>query len=152
MIDPSGFEILLKILVAILLGGVIGAERYFADKPAGLRTHMIVAAAAALLVSSGDLVVGSFHYPQYMTADPIRIIEAVIVGISFLGAGTIFKKRGENDVEGLTTGATILLTAGIGILVAVSQYLLAAAVTVLIVLIMYGLGYVEKRFLDRTID
>jgi putative Mg2+ transporter-C (MgtC) family protein len=135
LVDPgSGQWITLgRVLLAMLLGGLLGFERELASKPAGLRTHMLVAGAAALLVSLGDVVVTGFAHGMpgnVVRSDPIRIIEAVIAGVSFLGAGTIMR-RGGHDVEGLTTAASILLASGVGLAVALSQVVLAAGVTVL---------------------
>ncbi|RPI85336.1 MAG: MgtC/SapB family protein [Chloroflexi bacterium] len=137
--------LLAKIVLSAILGGIIGFEREVADKPAGLRTHMIVGASATLLVGLGTSIALSFPDDSLIRSDPIRIIEAIIVGISFLGAGTIFKQRDEEGVAGLTTAASILFTAGIGIAVALDHYILAGGVTVLGVLITYVLGRIEPR-------
>jgi len=85
-------SILLRLLAALLLGALIGMDREAADKPAGLRTHMLVAGSAAIMVMMGELLVGQLEGAlgsQVVNADPIRIIAAIITGISFLGAGTI---------------------------------------------------------------
>ncbi|HEY2921955.1 MAG TPA: MgtC/SapB family protein, partial [Candidatus Binatia bacterium] len=83
-----------EVALAILLGGIIGIEREVANKPAGFRTHMLVAGAAALLVGLGDALIRRFGASvdsELISSDPIRIVGAVITGISFLGAGTIFR-------------------------------------------------------------
>ncbi|MFG0334841.1 MAG: MgtC/SapB family protein, partial [Maioricimonas sp. JB049] len=116
---PPDVDSIMLVALAGLLGGVIGFEREIADKPAGLRTHIFVAAAAALLVLLAEGAVDFFQQTGSDTqieADPIRIIQAIVIGISFLGAGTIVHRRGE-EVEGLTTAASIFLTASIGIAV-----------------------------------
>lgn len=144
--------ILGEILLAMLLGGVIGFEREVARKPAGLRTHMLVSGAAALLVALGNLIVRSFDVDapiQHLTSDPIRVLEAVIVGISFLGAGTIFRRKSGDEVEGLTTAASILFTAGIGVSVALSQFILAIGSTGMILIVNRVLGRLEDKFIDR---
>lgn len=146
-LSGAQFQILAYIAVAMLLGAIIGLEREFKDKPAGLRTHMLVAGAAALLVSLGDVVTGHFHVElggQVVQADPIRIMEAVITGISFLGAGTIIRSRAGDQVEGLTTAASLLIAAAVGICVALSQIILALGVTVLVLITLRGLGFAEK--------
>ncbi|MDX1687725.1 MAG: MgtC/SapB family protein [Candidatus Promineifilaceae bacterium] len=143
------FEILGSVLVALLLGGLIGVEREVADKPAGLRTHMLVAAASALVVDLGDVVIANLSGSTGQTviqADPLRIIEAVTAGISFLGAGTILRRRGESRVEGLTTAASILFTAGVGISVALSQYIVAVGSTVLALVTLRLIRSFEGRF------
>ena len=146
-IQGTEFEILAYVAVAMLLGAIIGLEREFKDKPAGLRTHMLVAGAAALLVSLGDVVTTQFELElggQVVQADPIRIMEAVITGVSFLGAGTIIRSRAGLQVEGLTTAASLLVAAAVGVCVALSQIVLAAGVTVLVLITLRGLGFTEK--------
>jgi putative Mg2+ transporter-C (MgtC) family protein len=121
------------VVVAMALGALIGAEREAADKPAGLRTHMLVAGAAALLSTLGVVAVERFAgegLAGVVRSDPIRILEAIITGVSFLGAGTIIRRDGRN-VEGLTTAASLLFTAGIGVTIALSRYLLALGATAL---------------------
>ena len=109
--------------LAMLLGAIIGLERELEDKPAGLRTHMLVGGAAALFVALADIVVGSLSAQlgsDLVRSDPVRIIEAVVTGVSFLGAGTIVLRRRERQVEGLTTAASILFTAAVGVCVEVN--------------------------------
>jgi putative Mg2+ transporter-C (MgtC) family protein len=133
-IDLGQMQILALVMLGMFLGAVIGFERESANKPAGLRTHMLVAGSAVLLVALGDVVIAHFHLDmgnRVIQSDPVRIIEAIITGISFLGAGTIIYHRSENVVEGLTTAASILIAAGVGISVALSQFTLAIGVTVL---------------------
>lgn len=141
-------QILGTVALAMVLGGFIGAERELADKPAGLRTHMLVAAAAALLVGLGDVVVQRFDgtaVAGVVRSDPIRILEAIITGVSFLGAGTIIQRRGEPGVQGLTTAASVLFTAGIGVTVALSQFLLAAGGTILALIVLRTIALLERR-------
>lgn len=140
-----------KVIFAIFLGSLIGLERELADKPAGLRTHMLVAGASALLVVLGDVMINEYgHGPvvEAIQADPIRIMEAIITGISFLGAGTIIFRNKAETVEGLTTAASILFAAAIGITVALHQYVLATILTVIVIVILFGLGYIE-RFIHK---
>lgn len=128
-------QILGNFLVAMILGGVIGFEREAAEKPAGLRTHMLVAGSAALLTGLANVLVAEIGVEENLIqTDPIRIIEAVITGISFLGAGTILRNRGENQVQGLTTAASLLLAASLGIGVALNLYILMVGATVLVLI------------------
>lgn len=138
---------LIKMIIAIFLGGLIGFERELASKPAGLRTHMLVTGVATLLVILGDFMIqhyGESPHLQAVMADPIRIMEAIITGISFLGAGTIIFRNKEQTVEGLTTAASILFASAIGMTVALEQYVLAVLVTVLVMIILTALGYIEN--------
>jgi putative Mg2+ transporter-C (MgtC) family protein len=131
--------------LAGLLGGLLGLERELARKPAGLRTHVLVAVAAATLMLVGSEVADRFAREQEevrVTADPLRVIEAVIVGISFLGAGTIVQAGPR--IEGLTTAASILVTAAIGLAVATGQALFAAALTGGVVAMLLLLGRFER--------
>jgi putative Mg2+ transporter-C (MgtC) family protein len=144
----SQLQILAYVGLAMLLGAIIGFEREVEAKPAGLRTHMLVAGAAALFVDLADVVVGRFGTELgvgLVRSDPVRIIEAVVTGISFLGAGTIVLRRGRQQVEGLTTAASILFTAAVGVCVALAQFVLAIGATLLVLVILRGLGLLEGR-------
>lgn len=139
---------LILVLIAGVLGGLIGLEREIANKPAGLRTHMFVAASAAMFMLLGDAVIDLFarHNPGVeIQPDPIRMMQAIVVGISFLGAGTIVHSAGAH-VEGLTTAASILLTAGVGMAVAAEQLVLASGVSIIALAVLYLVGLVELRF------
>lgn len=130
-------HILGKMMLAMLLGGIIGFEREVADKPAGLRTHMLVAGSAALLTGLGNVLVPQIGIEESLiNADPIRMVGAVITGISFLGAGTIIRHRSENQIEGLTTAASLLLAGSLGIGVALNQFILCIGATIIILLIL----------------
>lgn len=132
--------ILLDVSIALILGGILGLEREWKQKPAGLRTNMIIAGSAALLVSLGRVVVSDFSSlasAESYGVDPIRMLHAVIVGVSFIGAGTILKSTSKTMVRYLTTSATILMAAGIGISIALKQYMLGAGATVILVIINF---------------
>lgn len=136
----------------MFLGGVIGYERERANKPAGLRTHMLIAGAAALLVALGDALLWRFAADgsaEHIRSDPIRIVEAVITGISFLGAGTIFRNRDSQSVEGLTTAASMLITGSIGIASALGQWWTAIGATVLTLLVLRGAALLERRMKNQ---
>lgn len=140
-------QMLGKVLAAAFLGGLVGLEREFAERPAGLRTHMLVGAASAFFVMLATHMVSSFERPEILNIDPVRVIEAIVVGISFLGAGTIFKytRGGEQVVEGLTTSASILFVSAIGIAVALNAFVLAIGATLLNIFINWGLMYLLSR-------
>ena len=106
-----------RVAVAMLLGAAIGLERETKDKPAGLRTHMLMAGAASVMVAFGPVMVerlGETISGDVLRADPIRLIVAVSTGVSFLGAGTILRRGSERQVERLTTAASLLLPAAAG--------------------------------------
>lgn len=132
---------------AMALGGVIGYERELKDRPAGFRTHMLVAGGAALLVGIGRL---ALHDPALIGAhglsvDPLRLVEAVIAGVAFIGAGTIFAARAGNSVAGITTAASLLMVSIIGVAAGFSYHVLALASTALTLLVLTVLNLVERR-------
>jgi len=151
-LDIAQLRILAYVGLAMLLGAVIGFEREVEKKPAGLRTHILVAGASTLFVALGDVVIRDFSRglgSGLVQSDPVRVIEAVVTGVSFLGAGTIVLRRGRDQVEGLTTAASILFTAAVGMCVALSRLLLAVGVTVLVLITLRGLGLLESWLLRR---
>jgi putative Mg2+ transporter-C (MgtC) family protein len=145
--------ILLRLAIAALLSGMIGYERERTGKDAGLRTHMLVAIGATLFVSFNDLFAleslplappgapGNFR----VQIEPLAIVEAIVTGISFLGAGTIFVSGKGNRVRGLTTAASIWVTAAVGIAVGLERYILATGSTVLILIILHVIDKFERK-------
>lgn len=112
------WRIVIRLILAMLLGAVVGVQRERSGKPAGVRTHMLVAAGSALFVL-GPLELG-------MAQDPLsRVIQGLITGIGFLGAGAILKLEKRRAIEGLTTAAGIWITAGIGLAVGLGRFGLA---------------------------
>lgn len=137
--------ILIRLLIAAILGGVIGFEREAQHGSAGLRTHILIAVAAALYTL---LVFEIFHLADVAdnaNADPIRAVEAVTAGIAFLGAGAIFQLRG--NVRGLTTGAGMWLAGAVGVAAAMGYYLIALTVSVFAIIVLAAL----RAFAHRTI-
>ena len=146
-----GFEpttelvLLLRLIGAGVLGAVLGWERQAAHKPAGLRTHMLVAIASALFTVLAELAVSQFPGEgNGLRADPIRVIQAVSIGIGFLGGGVIFVSKSGESVRGLTTAASIWATAAIGIAVGLQHYVLGIGATLLLMFVLRGM----RRFED----
>ncbi len=140
-------QILGIVALAALLGGLIGLDRELADKNAGLRTHMLVAATAALLISLANVIMPNLEIDRsFVRMDPMRMIEAIITGITFLGAGTIIRHK--SNIEGLTTAASLFFVAALGIVVGLSQYYLAIGLTILNLLILRGIKIFEKRYIS----
>ena len=131
-IGIADYQILLRLVVAAIAGGLIGLEREALHKPAGVRTHMLVSLGSALFVLATLSII-----PDEVG----RIIAGIATGIGFLGAGTIF--RSKDHVKGLTTAASIWAVAAIGLTVGGGAYVLAIAATILVILILqlrrYGL-------------
>jgi putative Mg2+ transporter-C (MgtC) family protein len=150
--DPLQFSILLKLVIAMILGALIGIEREIAQKPAGLRTHMLVTGAATLLVSLSIPMLDFFNEAfgnAPLGADPTRIIQAVITGVSFLGAGTIIRGNEGSNVEGLTTAASLLFASGIGIGVALSRWAVVVGGSILVLIILRVVPYIEEKIRRR---
>lgn len=126
-----------KTALALVLGGVIGYERDVADKPAGIRTHMLVAGSAYLFMVLGEALMAGPRLPdeELVSADPLRLLQAIVVGISFIGAGTILKRSESETVENLTTAASILVASTLGIALALDHYVLAFGVVALVLLV-----------------
>lgn len=130
----------------MLLGGIIGVDREIAKKPAGIRTNMLVAGAATLIIYFGDVIITHYNAPSVkdlVKADPAKIIQAVIQGISFIGAGTIIRNK-SSHIEGVTTAATLLFSASIGIAVGLSQFALAVGATLLAMFTLIIFNQVDK--------
>lgn len=143
-------ELIGAIALAMLLGGIVGVERELADKPAGLRTHMLVAGAAALLVGLSNIIVDTFTVEKSaVNVDPIRVIEAIVAGVSFLGAGTIIRRREDEQTEGLTTAASLLFVAGIGVGVATHHFILAVGATLLALMVLRVPRWLQSKFLAK---
>ena len=135
---PHFLSVTIRLVLAAFLGGVLGFEREREGKPAGLRTHMLVALGAALF-GIAPLEVG-------MTADAAsRVIQGVATGIGFLGAGTILKAREQQEIHGLTSAAGIWLTAAVGISIGMGQVWIPAVAVVLALIILSALVYVENK-------
>jgi putative Mg2+ transporter-C (MgtC) family protein len=144
-------DILLKVIVAVCLGGIIGIERELAKKPAGIRTHMFVAGAAALVLSASTILINEFNADfGKVQSDPVRVVEAIIVGISFIGAGTVLKSEKDHNVYYLTTAASILFASGIGLTVALERYWLAVALTAVVIAVNAAVGGIEQKFLGKS--
>lgn len=136
-------------LIALVLGGVVGWEREAKHKGAGLRTMMLVSFASYLYIKLGVDAIELPATAGLIQADPIRAIEAIIAGLAFIGAGIVFRDSGEGRARGLTTAASLLTVAPIGISVALGRYVLAVGITLLILLVLHALGAVEDRLFEQ---
>ena len=143
------FEVIGGMAAAMLLGGLIGYERELKRRPAGFRTHMLVAGASALLVGIGQLSVAASGEAAggILQVDPLRLVEAVIAGVAFIGAGTIFgeSRRGGEAIAGITTAASLLTVAVIGVAAGLHYYLIAAIATALALFVLVALSWWERR-------
>ncbi|MGN9165840.1 MgtC/SapB family protein [Tissierellaceae bacterium HCP3S3_D8] len=135
-------EIILRLILSAIIGGLIGIEREVNNRPAGLRTHILVSVGSALIML---VSIDGFYNPStgLPIGDPARLASQVVSGIGFLGAGTIM--RTGNNIKGLTTAASLWVCGGIGLAIG-SGYYLGGLLTVGIVLLtLMSLGFFEER-------
>jgi putative Mg2+ transporter-C (MgtC) family protein len=126
---PIELEMALRLLLAAALGAAIGYQRERAQKPAGLRTHILIAAGAALFT-----IVSTYGFG--VEADPSRIAAGVVAGIGFIGAGAIIRREG-GIVEGLTTAATIWAVAAIGLAAGAGMYIISVVTTAVVAIVLW---------------
>lgn len=138
-----------RLLLAAVLGAVVGIEREWRRRPAGLRTHILIClATAAIAILAVEITHhGDFHGDE-IRIDPLRLVEATTAGVAFLAAGLIFFARGE--VHGLTTGAGMWLAGAIGLAVGLGFWHIAAVATVLAVIVLGLLQSVTARHQAAT--
>jgi putative Mg2+ transporter-C (MgtC) family protein len=134
-------SVALKLVLAAVLGGLIGIERELRDKPAGLRTNILICVGSTLFMSISTTVA------KVLGGDPTRIAAQIISGIGFLGAGAVLHSHG--FVLGLTTAATIWVVAGIGMALGSGMYSLAIFVTAMSIVTLYFLSIAEDRIQGR---
>jgi len=142
-------QIVLKLFVAILCGLILGLEREWKDKPAGLRTIVLITVGSTLFMIVSDLIpLTKGVAPRLAPADPGRVAAQVVTGIGFLGAGTIIRARGA--IHGLTTAAVIWVAAAIGLLVGIGFFLASVTVTLLVLIALLGMEPLRRYIGRRT--
>ena len=132
----STLELILRLALAAFLGGLIGAEREYRAKVAGVRTHLLVALGAALM-----MIVSRYGFDGH--GDPSRVAAQIVSGIGFLGAGAIIVQK--HAIHGLTTAAGIWVAAGIGMAVAAGLYTVALATTFFALLGLEAFGFLVSK-------
>jgi len=128
-------ELIIRLILSFILTAIVGLEREISLKPAGFRTHV--------LVGLGSTVFTILSFYAFPGSDPARLASSIIVGIGFIGAGTIIKTR--EKIIGLTTAATLWITSSIGVAVGAGFYLIAGVVSILTYVIL------KLRILEKTI-
>ena len=136
---PNALDLMIRLLVALLLGGAIGLERERQERAAGLRTVTMVSLGSCLFT-----LLSAYGFDH---TDPSRVAAQIVTGIGFLGAGTIFLRK--DLVRGLTTAATIWATAAIGMAAATAQYFEAFFTTLLVLAVLMVLKPIERRIFKR---
>ncbi|MFH0935964.1 MAG: MgtC/SapB family protein [Candidatus Omnitrophota bacterium] len=140
----SDLQIILRLVLAVALSGLIGFERQFHRRHAGLRTHILVALGSCLIMLTSLYVFDIYKGDAHL--DPTRIAAGVITGIGFLGAGTIIKEK--EGVRGLTTAASLWVVASIGLAVGIGFFQAAVFTTILTLIVLYFLRYLEWVMFD----
>jgi putative Mg2+ transporter-C (MgtC) family protein len=131
-------RLLVRLGLAVLLGALIGYEREQRESAAGLRTHMLVCVGTTIILMTARL-------DGIPLGEMSKVIEGVVAGIGFLGGGVILKLTSEREIRGITTAASIWTTAAIGIAVGLGQVWIAFVSLLIVWLILFVIGYVEKK-------
>lgn len=139
-------EIVIRIVSAVLIGGIIGFERETHRRAAGLRTHILVCVGSALIAMT-SLYIAAHYSTNFQNCDPARVSSGIIMGIGFLGAGTII--RAKASVSGLTTAASLWAVAGAGLAVGVGFYKAAFFTAIVIFVTLVVLGKFTRKYLGK---
>ena len=142
--EVTYLAVALRILTAVIVGGLLGLERGMKNRPAGLRTYMLVCTGACLIMLTNQYI-----YQTFQTGDPTRMAAQVVNGIGFLGAGTIIVTR-RNQIKGLTTAAGLWAAAGVGLALGIGFYEAALIGGVAIFTVMTLLQKMDNRMHRKT--
>ena len=143
VVDPTAFGLLLKLGVAIVCGALIGTERVFSHKSAGMRTYALVSMGAAIFVIIGDTILRRYFAEGFNVSDPLQIPSMIISGIGFMGAGMIIFK--DTSVMGLTSASGFWVAAGIGMAAGYGLFTVSVMATLLTLFIFIILWHVERH-------
>ena len=142
----TDFQVFLRLLLSVFLSGLIGLEREFHRRTAGLRTHILVSLGSCLIMLTSLYVFDI--YKDKVPLDPGRIAAGVITGIGFLGAGAIIRER--EEIRGLTTAASLWLVAGIGLSVGIGFYVASMTATVLGLVVLFFFRRLEGTIISEA--
>lgn len=142
--EVTYLAVFLRITAAFLLGGILGLERGLKQRPAGLRTHMLVCVGACMI-----MLTNQFVFQAYQTGDPVRMGAQVVSGIGFLGAGTIMVTK-RNRIKGLTTAAGLWSAAAVGLALGIGFYEAAVMGSVMILLTLTVVHGLDSRIHNNT--
>ncbi|WP_297637215.1 MgtC/SapB family protein [uncultured Clostridium sp.] len=142
-------DFIIRLLLAVILGGVIGYERESHSKEAGLKTHILVCVGSALI-----MIVSQYGFSEvlgtYVNVDPSRIAAQVVSGIGFLGAGVIFKDN--SSIKGLSTAAGVWCVAAIGLVIGSGMYILGVCSTIIILIVFSVLSRIGRKFYNNHLE
>lgn len=139
-------DVIVKLVLAVVLGGIIGLEREFGQKPAGLRTNILICAGSTMMMALSGIILGG---APVGSADSLRIASGVITGMGFIGAGTIIQAH--RHVHGLTTASTLWAVAGLGLVIGAGYFLIAAIYTGILTIVLLSFPLVEHLVPHRSI-
>ncbi|MFA5090425.1 MAG: MgtC/SapB family protein [Candidatus Omnitrophota bacterium] len=142
----TDLQVISRLLLSVLLGGVIGLERQIQQRTAGLRTHILVSLGSCLIMLTSIYVFDI--YKTQVPLDPGRIAAGVITGIGFLGAGAIMRET--NEIKGLTTAASLWVVAGMGLAVGCGFYIAAIFAAILAVIALFFLRYIKVSLFGKA--
>jgi putative Mg2+ transporter-C (MgtC) family protein len=143
----SPFVIVLRVVLAVICGGLIGLEREEKGRPAGFRTHILVCLGAAIIMILSEYMFHTYYIRYGSTSDPLRLGAQVISGIGFLGAGTIMHYG--TSIKGLTTAASLWTVAAIGLTLGSGFYLLGIFSSIVVFIILVVFNSVEKNWYKK---
>jgi putative Mg2+ transporter-C (MgtC) family protein len=138
-------EVAVKLVLAVVLGGIIGLEREFSQKPAGLRTNILICIGSTMMMALSGIMLGG---AAPGSADALRIAAGVITGLGFIGAGTIIQAGGH--VHGLTTASTLWAVAGLGLVIGAGYYAYAVLYTGIVVVTLFVFPIIERMVPHRA--
>lgn len=138
MVGIANWELIVRLILSAVLGGLIGIEREANNRPAGLRTHVLVALGSCLI-----MLISVYGFSEDGDGDPARLAAQVVSGIGFLGAGTIL--RNGNNIKGLTTAASLWVSGGIGLAIGNGYYVGGLSTAIIVLFTLISLGLLEKR-------
>ena len=141
------YVIVLRVILPVICGGIIGIEREGKSRPAGLRTHMLVCLGSSIIMILSEYMFLMYYERYNITSDPLRLGAQVISGIGFLGAGTIIH-HGTN-IKGLTTAASLWAVATIGLAFGSGFYFLGVIATIVVLIILFAFNVTEKKWNKR---
>ena len=140
-IDPNDLAVAFRLLLAAILGALIGLEREIHEHPAGMRTHLLVS-----LGSAGFTALSIYAFPS-PGADPARVAAQIVTGIGFLGAGAILKQG--VTIHGLTTAASLWVAAAVGMAAGAGAWVTAVTITVIAILSLWPLRRIEEHYVRK---
>jgi putative Mg2+ transporter-C (MgtC) family protein len=147
MIDSlNHWDIACRLGAAVLAGGILGWERELQDKPAGLRTHMMVALGSAVPIIAALHFLSTANSSRIVESDVFRVVQGIMGGVGFLGAGAIIHAQG--SVRGLTTAAAVWVSAAVGVTCGFGYYLQAGIAVALAMVVLIAFGFIEARLLN----